>query len=328
MGRQTLIAVLAAAMLVLAGCAGSTGGGSPTAADSPTQSTGIDDDGSATGTVNFYVSDDPGQIDDFQHLNVTITRIGFERADGGEAGDRVENESTDDVNETEDETREESDDGDSEDGETEEDDETEEEGDSDSEDGETEEEDSETEEEDDGDAEDGETEEEDGETEGQAGEAESDAERGGGDGWVTHDVNSRTVDLTRLKGDNATLIDSPELPAGNYSKVFVYVSDINATLKNGTSANVKLPSEKLQLNRGFTLEPNGTVSFVYDVSVFKAGNSGKYILKPVVSQSGPDVNVEDVDGPGATRGDSDEERRGSGDSDSGERGPPGERTRN
>ena len=117
----------------------------------------------------------------------------------------------------------------------------------------------------------------------------------GREGWITHNVSSRTVDLTQLRGDNATLIDSPELPAGNYSKVFVYVSEINATLTDGSSVNVKLPSNKLQLNKGFTLEPNGTVSFVYDITVFKAGNSGKYILKPVISQSGPDKQVNDVD---------------------------------
>jgi hypothetical protein len=36
---------------------------------------------------------------------------------------------------------------------------------------------------------------------------------------------------------------------------------------------------------------------VFDISVFEAGNSGKYILKPVVGESGTgdDVEIRDVD---------------------------------
>jgi len=320
MRRQTLLTILTAAMLVLAGCAGSTGGdGSPTTDGTTTPDVEPDDSdsddggGTATGTVQFYVSDDPGQIEDFRHLNVTITQIGFERAGGsGEMANEsddgeVENETETPENETE--TPEDIDDGTTTNTTT---NETTTEGGSASDasgtssgrssDGgvavgpqaDNHENGTETPDETDGnetDSDDGETEgDEDGETEGGDGDDSK-----GGDGWITHDVDSRTVDLTQLKGDNATLIDSPELPAGNYSKVFVHVSDINATLTDGSSVNVKLPSNKLQLNKGFTLDPNGTVSFVYDITVFKAGNSGKYVLKPVISESGPDQQVNDVD---------------------------------
>lgn len=333
MRRQTLLTLLTAVMLVLAGCAGSTGGdGSPTTDGTTTPDAELDDSDTdsggttATGTVQFYVSDDPGQIDDFRHLNVTISQIGFQRADGGEEMDDegVENESEEETetpeNETETpenetETPEDTDDetttepvttttdtttdggvavapqADNHENETEEDgemdgNETEMPDDMDGNETESDDGMDGTESDEDGEME----EDEDGETEGDEGD---DSESR--DGWVTYDVDSRTVDLTQLKGDNATLIDSPELPAGNYSKVFVYVSDINATLTDGSSVNVKLPSNKLQLNKGFTLEPNSTVSFVYDITVFKAGNSGKYILKPVISESGPDKRVDDVD---------------------------------
>jgi len=37
------------------------------------------------------------------------------------------------------------------------------------------------------------------------------------------------------------------------------------------------------------------VDFVFDITVFEAGNSGKYVLKPVASESGTDVPIEDVD---------------------------------
>jgi hypothetical protein len=68
--------------------------------------------------------------------------------------------------------------------------------------------------------------------------------------------------------------------------------------------NVKLPSEKLQLNKEFTVGNGEAVDFVFDITVKKAGNSGKYILQPVVSESGTSdqVEIRDVDA------DDDEER--------------------
>ncbi|MFC7070111.1 DUF4382 domain-containing protein [Halobaculum lipolyticum] len=116
--------------------------------------------------------------------------------------------------------------------------------------------------------------------------------------WVEHDVDDRTVDLTTLPGANATKLGTFGVENGTYTKVFVHVDGIDATLENGESTTVKLPSNKLQLNTEFTVGDGEEVDFVYDMSVFEAGNSGKYILKPVVSQSGTgdEVPIEDVDG--------------------------------
>lgn len=135
-----------------------------------------------------------------------------------------------------------------------------------------------------------------------------DAEAGG---WKTYDVDNRTVDLTRLQGANATQLTSMNVSNGTYTKVFVYVSEINATLENGEQVNVKLPSEKLQLNTEFTVANGEAVDFVFDITVKKAGNSGKYILQPVVSESGTSdqVEIRDVDA------DDDREDRGNDDSD-------------
>jgi hypothetical protein len=230
-------------MLVLAGCSGGTpadGGASPEdgTADGEDGTEGMTDDSSTTGTVEFYVSDKPSRIDDFRHLNVTIDRVGFYRAES-----ETETATATATNATVSTVANDSDDT-------------------------------------------------------EANESESD-EDGSDDsensGELTRDVDARSVDLTRLRGPNATLIGTPEIPAGNYTKVFVYVDSINATLKDGSTTNVKLPSNKLQLTKGFELEPNGTVQFVYDISIFKAGNSGKYILKPVISESGADQEIESVD---------------------------------
>jgi len=58
--------------------------------------------------------------------------------------------------------------------------------------------------------------------------------------------------------------------------------------------NVKLPSQKLHVNSEFTLNASGSAHFVYDINVVKAGNSGKYIIKPVVSETGLNKPVNPV----------------------------------
>lgn len=175
--------------------------------------------------MNVYVSDETNAVDEFEHLNVTVSSVGIHPAtEGDEANESGTNES-DEANETsENETDE-----------------------------------------------------------------NASAEAGG---WQNYEVNGTTIDLTQYKGANATLLDTLDVSAGSYEKVFVHVDEVNGTLKTGERVNVKLPSQKLQLNSAFTVGNNETVDFVFDISVFKAGNSGKYILKPVVSESGTDVPIE------------------------------------
>ena len=194
--RQSLQALLIAGVVLLAGCTGgisSTPASSTTGTSQTAPSTTAPTDSS---TIAFYISDEKNAIGDFRHLNVTVTRVGFERAaaDGG--------------------------------------------------------------------------------------------------GWIEHEVDNVTVDLTELQGANATLIDKYKAPNGIYSTVFIHVSDVNATLQNGEHMRVKLPSEKLQLTKEFTVDNGSEVNFVFDITVHKAGNSGKYILKPVISESGTDVPIE------------------------------------
>ncbi|SHH43472.1 DUF4382 domain-containing protein [Halobaculum gomorrense] len=205
-------AAAAALMLVLAGCAGGvTAPGTERGA-----STASGDDG---GTVNFYISDQQNAIDQFEHLNVTITQVTLVQADGD---DESETESTE--NTTTETATPESDDAD-----------------------------------------DG--------------------------GQVTYQVDNITVDLTELQGANASKLGSVPVPNGTYTKVFVEVSSVNGTLTDGSSADVKLPSNKLQLNTDFTVSNGEAVDFVFDVTVFERGPNG-YILKPVASESGTGDEVE------------------------------------
>ena len=232
-------AAAAALMLVLAGCAGGVPSGSTGDADAAAG------DG---GTVNFYISDQQNAIDQFEHLNVTITEVTLIRAGSDDADEETETEADNETEEADEET------------------DTAEVG------NETETaEPTETPESDDGDDED-------------------DGER------VTYEVDNVTVDLTELQGANASRLDSIPVPNGTYTKVFVEVGSVEGTLEDGSSAEVKLPSNKLRLNKQFTVGDGREVDFVFDVTVFERGNQG-YVLKPVAGESGTgdEVEIDDVD---------------------------------
>ncbi|MFB6304550.1 MAG: DUF4382 domain-containing protein [Haloferacaceae archaeon] len=200
---RRLGAVLVAALVLLAGCAGA--GGPATGGTDAGESGGTTDAAGTAGTVEFYLSDERNDIDDFRHLNVTVSRVGFRNESGN---------------------------------------------------------------------------------------------------WTEYPVDDRTVDLTRLQGANATRIANFSVPNDTYTKVFVYVSEVNGTLVDGSDQRVKLPSGKLQLNQKFTVGANESVDFVFDITVRKAGKSGKYVLQPVATESGTDVPIEERDG-----GDDDREER-------------------
>ncbi|QZY00896.1 DUF4382 domain-containing protein [Halobaculum rubrum] len=234
-------AVAAALMLILAGCAGGVPSG-PSGGDAGTADGAGGDDG---GTVNFYISDQQNAIDQFEHLNVTITEITLVRADGDDRDDADTDDSdADDETETTETTEP------TEPTETAESTETPESDDADDDEGEQ----------------------------------------------VTYEVDNVTLDLTELQGANASKLGSVPVPNGTYTQVSIEVESVNGTLTDGSSADVKLPSNKLRLNKEFTVGNGEEVDFVFDVTVFERGPNG-YILKPVAGESGTgdEVEIRDVD---------------------------------
>lgn len=156
------------------------------------------------GSVSVYVSDEQNAIEDFDHLNVTITKVGLKRA-GGWQGDH------------------------------------------------------------------------------------SGHDHGHRQNWVVYDIPDRTVDLTRLQGENATLLETVDVANGTYKMVFIEVAAVNGTLKNASqndSVDVRLPSDHLKVRDTFTVEGGDSVSFVVDVTVVERDDG--YVIKPRVSQSGAD----------------------------------------
>jgi hypothetical protein len=99
----------------------------------------------------------------------------------------------------------------------------------------------------------------------------------------------QVVNLTDLQGNRAQEIWRGDVPEGEYSKIFLEVSQVSGVLwDSGEEVEIKLPSGKLQISKPFKVESGGVTNFVYDLTVVKAGKSGQYILKPQIGQSGAD----------------------------------------
>ena len=109
------------------------------------------------------------------------------------------------------------------------------------------------------------------------------------DQWVEFEPEVNEVDLTLVQGDKTQEIWQGNVSEGQYTKVFIYVTDVHGILKEtGQTVDVKLPSQKLHISKPFQVTSGSVTSFVYDITVVKSGESGQYILLPQIAQSGAD----------------------------------------
>jgi hypothetical protein len=101
------------------------------------------------------------------------------------------------------------------------------------------------------------------------------------------DPAERTIDLVLLQELNATEIWCGNLTEGLYTMVFLEVGSVIGTLNSGgEQVNVTASSGTLKINKPFVVTNTSQTTFVFDISVVSAGQSGKYNLKPVIGESG------------------------------------------
>ncbi len=116
--------------------------------------------------------------------------------------------------------------------------------------------------------------------------------------WTEFELDpAETVDLVELQDTNATSIWSGQLDNGDYTKIFIYVSDVEGVLNEDIEGEytVKLPGGKLHISQPFEVTDGEVTEFVYDITVVKAGGSGQYIIQPQIAESGPDQDFEEID---------------------------------
>lgn len=101
---------------------------------------------------------------------------------------------------------------------------------------------------------------------------------------------SGTVNLLTLKNGGYLYMGDPfSLPAGTISQIRLVLGDGNTVVVGGATHDLTTPSAQesgLKINFHQMLQPNGIYKIWLDFdvarSIVKAGNSGKYLLKPVI----------------------------------------------
>lgn len=109
-------------------------------------------------------------------------------------------------------------------------------------------------------------------------------------GWVSlENINAGVYDLMKLTNGVDTLLGENEMPSGKISQIRLVLGDQNSVIDGEDSVEMKTPSAQqsgLKLKVNATLEPGLAYDILLDwdaaKSVVKAGNSGKYNLKPVI----------------------------------------------
>ncbi|UCD03613.1 MAG: DUF4382 domain-containing protein [Candidatus Woesearchaeota archaeon] len=116
-------------------------------------------------------------------------------------------------------------------------------------------------------------------------------------GFEEFELSGTSVDLTQVVGEKAISVLNISLEEGSYTKIELYVSEVEGILNgtNGTVADVEVPSDKLQIVREFEIKANETTKFVFDINIVKKGHRNEYNLLPVIAKSG--TVGEDIDEP-------------------------------
>lgn len=114
---------------------------------------------------------------------------------------------------------------------------------------------------------------------------------------VNFDFSPMSIDLLALQGiTTSTLLDGATLPVGDYDEIRLKINadddgelDSYIELSDGSQHELKIPSgtsSGLKIKGDLTIADNSTGNFTIDFdvrrSIVVAGNSGKYLLKPVL----------------------------------------------
>jgi len=109
----------------------------------------------------------------------------------------------------------------------------------------------------------------------------------GSDKWLEFTPDIRTVDLTRLQGEQFQEIWRGHVPAGQYARVRIYVSEVNGKLKStGQTLDLNVPGGIVHMLVPFEVTTDMVTIYTFDITVMATGDDGTYMLKLQLNESG------------------------------------------
>jgi uncharacterized protein DUF4382 len=107
-------------------------------------------------------------------------------------------------------------------------------------------------------------------------------------GAISLMTHPATFDLLTLTAGASALLASGEVPAGNYDRIRLEISDATLVFKNGTSQRLSIESSKVDIPIQFqvTVSADTILTIDFDAAASVQVNDtglGTYILRPVVT---------------------------------------------
>lgn len=157
---------------------------------------------------------------------------------------------------------------------------------------------------------------------------ESDESESADSRWIVVVNTTHTVNLKNFTGDARAFLGNASVPEGTYTQIRIHVDEAWGILaEDGSRVEVMVPSDALRIVRPWSVEANDTteltVDFILEKSLIKAGQSGKWIFKPVMKLAIDHVEGED-NAPNERRGPPEGNETDARDENAG--GPPGNET--
>lgn len=127
----------------------------------------------------------------------------------------------------------------------------------------------------------------------------------------------RIVDFVALRTGRTRLIDERDLPSGQYDRLLLDVSSINATLLDGSAATVSVVGDApLAFPEPFEISAETATTFVAPVTPVRSAGGDEYALRPVTDATtvhyGDEGDPSETDDPfGPSESDADSESAGS-----------------
>lgn len=102
------------------------------------------------------------------------------------------------------------------------------------------------------------------------------------------------ADLVQLQGERTQLVDERDLDIAEYAFLQLDTDGVEATLEDGTSADVQVPGEApLTFNEAFEIRADTRTTFTADFMPVRRGETGSYNLQPV--PQGITVSYEEIE---------------------------------
>jgi hypothetical protein len=105
--------------------------------------------------------------------------------------------------------------------------------------------------------------------------------------WLEFTPEIETVDLTQLQGEQFKEIWRGHVPAGQYARLRIYLSEVKGELEStGQTIDLNVPGGIVHMLIPFEVTVDTVTMYTFDITVVGINDDGKYMLKLQINESG------------------------------------------